>query len=391
MRRFSSQYIFTNAGEPLKRGIVTTEDDGTIVRIEDTRGELSESSAIEYYNGIIVPGFVNCHCHLELSHLKGVIKSGNGLPDFIMKVRTVRETNPESITSALFSADREMQDEGIVLCADICNNSSTFDIKRESRIKYINLLEVFGIDPKKADKRMSEVLSLSAGSEKAGLKHSIVPHSAYSVSLPLFRLIREHNPQPEITSIHFQETEAEELFLSAHSGPLRDSYEANGIMPSLPELAESHIRVIENEIPGYGSLILVHNTYTERKTIAAIRNRQNTFFCLCPGSNLYIENKLPPLDLLSAEKCDIVLGTDSLSSNTRLSILHEMKILQEHFPETGLTDLIKWATINGARALREDGMFGSIECGKRPGLLLLENADLINLKLLPGTTVKKLI
>lgn len=391
MRRFSAQYVFTNYGDPLKRGIVTTEDDGTIVSIDDTRGILTESSATEFYNGIIIPGFVNCHCHLELSHLKGSIRSGKGLPDFIMQVRSIRETDPELIHSSGVAADREMESEGVVLCADTCNNSSTFGLKAKSRIKYINLLEVFGIDPGKAEKRMAEVLKLSEESERYGIRHHIVPHSAYSVSIPLFRLIHRNDPEPEITSIHFQETEAEAIFLSKHSGPLRDSYETSGIMPAKPELAEDHISIIENELPGSGSLILVHNTYTDRRTIEVIRKRNNTFFCLCPGSNLYIENKLPPVELIISGGCDIVIGTDSLSSNTRLSVLQELKILQEHFSEIKLSDLIKWSTLNGARALKEERQFGSIEPGKKPGLLLLENADLKNLKLLAGTTVKKLI
>ena len=73
MKRFSAQYIITNSGPPLKRAVITTEDDGTIINIEDTAGDLKEKHSVEFYNGIIIPGFVNCHCHLELSHMKGLI------------------------------------------------------------------------------------------------------------------------------------------------------------------------------------------------------------------------------------------------------------------------------------------------------------------------------
>ena len=70
MRKLSAQYIFTNTGAPLKRGIITVDDDGFIIDVEDTNGFLTEKSSVEFYNGVITPGFVNCHCHLELSHLK---------------------------------------------------------------------------------------------------------------------------------------------------------------------------------------------------------------------------------------------------------------------------------------------------------------------------------
>ena len=82
MKRFSAQYIITNSGPPLKRAVITTEDDGTIISIEDTGGDLKEKHSTEFYNGIIIPGFVNCHCHLELSHMKGHISEGKGLGRF---------------------------------------------------------------------------------------------------------------------------------------------------------------------------------------------------------------------------------------------------------------------------------------------------------------------
>ena len=79
MKRFSAQYIITNSGPSLKRAIITAEDDGTIINIEDTLGDLQEKHSVEFYNGIIIPGFVNCHCHLELSHMKDAIGQGTGL------------------------------------------------------------------------------------------------------------------------------------------------------------------------------------------------------------------------------------------------------------------------------------------------------------------------
>jgi aminodeoxyfutalosine deaminase len=146
-----------------------------------------------------------------------------------------------------------------------------------------------------------------------------------------------------------------------------------------------------NEVTGSGNLILVHNTYADRDTIRKLSKRKNIFWCLCPGSNMYINRTLPPVDILVSEGCSIVTGTDSLASNNKLSILSELKILQEHFPSVRLEELIRWATINGATALGKEQNFGSIEPGKKPGLLLLENIDLTNMKLLPGTSVKRLL
>ena len=391
MRRFSAQFIFTNSGPPVKRAVISVEDDGTIISVEENEGSLRESQSVEFHNGIIVPGFVNCHCHLELAHLKGVIPEGTGLSDFIMHVRNSRGSKPDEVLSQIRNSDRIMSDEGIVLCADICNTPLTFEIKKDSRIKYINLLEVFGIDAVKALKRIEDITTLENYARDSGLTYSVVPHSAYSLSLPLLRLIKEKTKNNIVTSLHFMETGAEAIFLSGHTGPLRKSYEDSGLLPENIQVPADHISAVFDEVTLSGNLILVHNTFAESHIVREIRKRGNTYWCLCPGSNMYIESKLPPVEMMMSEGCDIIVGTDSPASSKTLSILSELKLISHHFPSVSLEEMIRWATINGARALNEDDNFGKIVPGKKPGLLLLENVDLVNFKLLPETIVTRLV
>jgi len=391
MKRFSAQYIITNSGPPLKRAIITTEDDGTVTDIKDTVGDLREEHSVEFFNGIIIPGFVNCHCHLELSHMKDIVSPGNGLTGFIDKVRNSRTTDTESIISAAKSADQDMYDAGVNLCADICNTPFTFSLKKESRISYINLLEVFGIDPAKANHRMAEIIRISHIAGDMDLPFSIVPHSVYSLSLPLFRILREINNDNRVTSIHFMETPEEADLIEKHSGPLMTSYIQSGLISSVVETVKSHPDAVLNEITPNGNLILVHNTFTDRETIRKIQKRANLFWCLCPKSNIYITNKIAPADLLMDEECVITIGTDSLASNNNLDILEELKILQFNFPALSIEKLAAWATLNGAKALGMEDKFGTIEKGKKPGLLLLQNVDLQNMKLRPDSFVTRLI
>lgn len=391
MRRLSAHFIFTNNGPPLRMGIITAGDDGTIINVEDTGGSLKESEPVEFFNGIIIPGFVNCHCHLELSHLKGAISKKTGLGGFLTELQQIRKSSPETILSAASAADRAMYDEGIVLCADICNTSFTFGIKKESKISYINLLEVFATDPGQAEIRMNEAVKLSRESEKHGLPFSIVPHTVYAVSLPLFKLIKEKTADNSVTSIHFLETEGEEAFVKEHSGPLMETFKKSGMISDKLLTPRSCISAILDEVTPSGSLILVHNTFADPETVNRINNRGNVHWCLCPNANVYIENRVPPVAMLAGERCDIVTGTDSLASNGNLSILSELKTIQAHFQSISLTDLISWATINGARALGQEDKFGKIEPGKKPGLLLLDGVDLKNLKLSPETIVTRII
>ncbi len=391
MKKFSAQYIFTNAGPPLKRGIITAGDDGVILNVEDTGGDLKEQSSVEFHNGIIIPGFVNCHAHLELSHLKGRIPCGTGLSGFIGAIRELRDNDPAMIFSSISAAEDEMLGEGVVLCADICNTPATFFLKSAGRIKYVSLLEVFGIDPARAAKRMEELSVLAKSADEAGLVWWPVPHSAYSVSLTLFRLLREKSKKNKVTSIHFMESAGEKSFLSGHGGPVMDSYVESGLAPLFFETVTTHTAAILEEVTPSGNLILVHNTHADADTVRTVNRRKNLYWCLCPNSNLYIENKIPPLDILLAEGCTLVTGTDSSASNRRLSILEELKTLQNRFPDIPLEEMIRWATINGARALGEETLYGKIAPGKKPGLLLIRETDLFTLKLLPESSIKRLL
>lgn len=391
MRHISAQYTITNTSAPLKRAVITTEDDGTIINIKDTGGNLTESASVEFYNGILVPGFVNCHCHLELSHMRGFIPQGGGLGTFLKKISALRDQDSEKIIPAAIAANTEMCKNGIVLCADICNTSSTFAIKKKSTISYISLLEVFGTDPELANRKVNEIMSVADRAKEMNLPFSLVPHTAYTVSVPLFRILREKSKTNKIISMHFMETQGEASFIERHSGPLMDVFKESGLIPPRLETVESHTDAVLNELTPDGNLILVHNTFADINTIRKVRKREHIFWCLCPKSNKYIENKLPPVKMLIEEGCELVVGTDSLASNTELNILEELKLLQESFPHLSITDLVCWATYNGARALGEENSFGTIETGKKPGILLIDNVDLLNMKLLPESSVSRLI
>ena len=391
MKCFSAQYVFTNDGPPLKRAVVCTENDGTIINVEDTGGDLVERPGLEFHNGIIIPGLVNSHCHLELSYLRDEIPRGTGLSGFLKTVTSIRNTADKDREKAIISADNSMAEEGVVLCADICNTSLSFPYKKNSRIKYINLLEVFGIDPLKADQRIEEIVSLRAEAVSENLQSWIVPHAAYSVSLKLLAHLENVMHDNRVSSIHFMESEDEEFFLENQDGPLMEAYSRFLSPGSRAETVGSHVSAVLEKITHKGNLILVHNTYIGEKEVKAIKARGNTFYCLCPNSNLFIEKRLPPVNILVENGCEIVIGTDSLSSNTKLSLVEEMRVLQTGFPALSLESVIRWATINGAKALGQNEWAGTLSPGKKPGLVLLENLDLQGLKLLPETRSYRLI
>ncbi len=126
-------------------------------------------------------------------------------------------------------------------------------------------------------------------------------------------------------------------------------------------------------------MILVHDVHTSASDLQWMQAAEQEqlpalYFCFCPNANLYIGNGLPDIGLLRKQGADIVLGTDSLTSNHQLNILEEIKTIAAQYPQIPLHEMLQWATLNGARALGFDQQLGSFEKGKQPGIVLIENA-----------------
>ena len=98
----------------------------------------------------------------------------------------------------------------------------------------------------------------------------------------------------------------------------------------------------------------------------------------CFNTAQYIEQTMPPIELLRSEKAKLVIGTDSYASNWSLNILDELKTIQQHQPQIPLAEMLGWATINGAQALQMDKHLGSFEQGKKPGVVLIKGIDTFN-------------
>lgn len=370
-RKFKADYLFTE-GKLAEDMVLITTDEGTMQEVVPA-GEAGEG--VEEFRGILSPGFVNCHCHLELSHMKGVIPEGTGLVDFLTAVIKQRgAANEEDMARA----EREMLDNGIVAVGDICNTADSLPLKTEGRLFYHNFIETIGFSEAGAQVRFGQSLEVfKAFAEAYSLPieaNSIVPHAPYSVAPALFRLVADF-PGNHILTIHNQETEAENEWLRSGTGDFLRLYEQLGLDVSFfggtgrRSLASYASHFYRNQ-----TLILVHNVATAEEDWP-VDTAARLFFCLCPNANLYISGQLPDVGFLMSK--DVVLGTDSLASNHQLSILEEMKTLKKAFPELSMETLLSWATINGARALQLDGMLGSFEKGKQPGVILIDGLETV--------------
>ena len=359
--------------------MVIIDDNGTIIDVVSPNSDLPTPDS-EVYHGIIIPGFVNTHCHLELSYLKDKMPKGKGLDEFVREVEDVRRNfSEEQIIEALVKAEDEMIQNGIVAVGDISNSDYSFKQKEKGRLKYHTFIEVLGFHPDKAEREFEKGKQLQVRSWELGVGSSITPHSPYASSEKLLSLINEH--ANEILTFHNQESEEENLMFQNKTGKILLRLEKWGIDTGFFQPTKTNsLQFILPKLSKAKRILLVHNTYTTKDDIkwltSTINHQPSTIYlCLCPNANLYIENRLPNIPMFLENGMNITIGTDSLASNDSLSILDEMKTIAKHFPETPFETLIIWATKNGAEFLGMEKEVGVIEKGKRPGLNLLKGMN----------------
>lgn len=357
MRYLSADIIYPLHRTPMEQGVLVLDDDGAVLDLLDSREGVEN---LEVFEGFLCPGFVNTHCHLELSHMLGSLPEQTGLPDFIAKIPKQRGASETVVQEAITLADQQMQRNGIVAVGDISNTADTFAVKVESPIYYHTFIELFAIDAQKAEAVFQRGLELK---EQCQTQTSIVPHATYSVSKDLFKNIKQHNTG-EIICIHNQETSTEDALFEKGSGALYDQLKAFG---ELNISGQSALQTALVQMPQAPTL-LVHNTYTTQEDVQwAEAQHDHLFWCTCPQANLYIEGRLPNYQNFTHVK--MTIGTDSLASNHTLSVWDELQTIRKH-TAIELNTLLVWACKNGAEFLQLAHL-GTFEKGKRPGVNLV--------------------
>lgn len=370
-QKFQATQIFTGTELLQDQLVLITNKEGTI---EGIVGLEDAGEDIQSFDGILSPGFVNAHCHLELSHMKDMIPAHTGLQEFVKQIVALRKVEEHVIEESITKAEDEMLANGIVAVGDISNTLDTLAQKEKYRLAYYTFVELYDLDPTRAHDKIIAGIAIQKAFQDKCIRASLVPHAPYSVSFNLWKLLAEHFESHTI-SMHNQETKDENDFFKTKTGSFLGMYERTKV--NLDFFEPTGLSSLQSVLPIFknaNASILVHNSFTDAADIAAVKKQMpNSFWCLCPNANQYIEQTMPPIELLRTKDAKIVIGTDSYASNWSLNILDELKTIQKHLPAIPLDEMLGWATINGAQALQMDKQLGSFETGKKPGVVLIEN------------------
>jgi cytosine/adenosine deaminase-related metal-dependent hydrolase len=299
---------------------------------------------------ILMPGFVNAHTHLELSHLAGAVPGARGFVPWIEDQLRVRaERAGDDVEAAIRKAIASLVASGTAAVADVSNSLAAVGPLGESTLHALVLHEILGFDPAKAALVMEQTRASRAVAKAGapGVRVEVAAHAPHSISRELFALLMKDSG---VKSIHVAESRAEDDFLRDGSGDWREFIDRRVGRVPFAAPGKTPVRYLEALGVLRPGMLAVHCVRVD-ETDAKLLAERGAFAVLCPRSNEYLGNGVPPLAMLLGSGVGIALGTDSLASCPSLDVLEDARDLARKFPRVPRSALLHALTRGGAMAL----------------------------------------
>ena len=377
VRVFHADHLLPGDAPPIADGAVVVDGEGTILEVGVASDVLPRHAGAEVVRvrGVLLPGLVNAHTHLELSAMRGKVAGGRGFIGWVDSLIAQRpELHVEEEAEAMTAAIDELTRTGTVAVGEVTNTLAAVGPLAERGIGGCIFHEVFGQDRAAVLRRVeglgAELDERLPSWPTVDLTYAPAPHTLYTTHQDaVVALLESAQRYGARTSLHLAEHAPERRAIESGDGPvpewlfMRAKQRPAWPMVPLFDYADS-VGALDP------SVLLVHLVEARADELARVAMR-GAPVVLCPRSNLHIEMKLPPLLAVRTAGIEAALGTDSLASNASLDVLAESKALADRFPGVPAWELVRMATWNGARALGRADL-GRFAKGARPGVLAVE-------------------
>ncbi|MBS2019180.1 MAG: amidohydrolase family protein [Deltaproteobacteria bacterium] len=378
VRLLHADHVLPGDVPPITDGAVVVDARGAIVDVGAASDVLPRHAGapVERVRGVVFPGLVNAHTHLELSAMRGKVAGGHGFVPWVEGLITQRpEIAPEDDAESIEEAALELERSATAAVGEITNSLAAVRALVRKGIAGCVFHEVFGVERASVLKRVEGLraeLEERLGAWPSGdLAYAPAPHTLYTTHPDAVRALLEgaakHGAR---TSLHLLEHAGERRAVEHGDGPVLDWLRVR--VRVTPEYPKEPLLDYATRLGALApNVLLVHLTEARADELARVA-KAGSPVVLCPRSNLFIGAKLPPLLAVLEAGIEPALGTDSLASNTSLDVLAEAKSLRERFPMVPAWKLVAMATWNGARALGRADL-GRIAKGTRPGVFAVES------------------
>lgn len=382
MQIYAASYVLPVSSPPIAGGAIAVEN-GLITAV----GSLAELRAAsgapvtDLPGCAVIPGLVNAHTHLELTHFpawklrKGLDYLPKTYVEWIQQVVKIkRALRPEELELSVREGLRLSIESGTTALGEILTDFSLASLYGSSPLIGRLFFEVLGHDPVQCFALLERLETTLRDTRLGGFQRGISPHTPYTVSAYLFEKVQELSRRLGIPkAVHLSETAEEVSFMHDTTGAI-----AKVLFPLvhweayLPHPMRTTSTGFLDELGVLDrSMLAVHAVHVTPDDVAILKER-GVSVVLCPRSNDRLFVGCAPHHLLKSAGIPLALGTDSLASNDSLSLWDEIRFLQQVAPEAFSADeLLAMATLGGARALGIEASTGSLEVGKRADFLVL--------------------
>jgi cytosine/adenosine deaminase-related metal-dependent hydrolase len=382
---YTAEWVLPISSPPIAGGAVAVENDRIVFVGAEAEvaslAEFREAGREDFGRAAILPGFVNAHSHLELTLMRGFLE-GLSFRDWIAKLTRTKYGRllPEDFArSALLGACEAIR-AGITTLADTGDSRAAFDALVRGGLRGVAYREVFGPNPADAPKSVDE-LRAKIGDMRACetelVRAAVSPHSPYTVSADLFRRVTEYAARESLDmAIHTAESEAEQQMMLTGVGEFAEGLRARGIpwdAPAVSTVKYFHSLGVLEIAP-----LLIHCVRVDDEDLSLMAQSRSRA-AHCPKSNAKLGHGVAPLTRMLSSNIRVGLGTDSVASNNRLDLIDEARFCalthrgrsRDH-ALLGADEVLRLATIEGARALGLERQVGSLEVGKQADLIAID-------------------
>lgn len=366
-----SHYLNPTSFE-LERDVTLFVEDGRVAEVRQNDCDLPPEHLV-YDAAIALPGFVNAHAHLDLSHLHRQIPNGLSFTEWVPAIGAGRAMDKTFIANAMDDAVRQAVSHGTTSVIDISidgGSAATLVKHGLSGVVALELLELRGDSMAGLDNIIREHFELDrrrlgadAGkkpdpSQHAGIEFGYSPHAPYSVGMEGFQnAFGRAVGEGRVCTPHVAETRDELQYLRDGQGSFRALFDKVGIDQTDyhgHDATPFELLLDQWLMPWLGAenpqLLLVHANYVTEDDLELL-NATKPSVCWCPRSHRYFSHEPWPLQQMVEADVNLTLGTDSLASNDGIDMLGEIRSAHAGHPEFAVTELFKAATVSGRKVL----------------------------------------
>ncbi|HZR24419.1 MAG TPA: amidohydrolase family protein [Vicinamibacterales bacterium] len=377
MIRYRAAWVLPISEPPIRDGWIAI-DRGRVIATGRRSANTSEAE-IDLGYVAVMPGLVNAHTHLELSHMRDEVPPAPAFVSWIRGVMEARRKRPDPMSTEILDGIdigiAEAIATGTAVVGDISNTLATFAPLSRSPLAgvvFYELIRFNAADPQAVVEQAADAIAKLPATDR--VRASLAAHAPYSVAPLMFRAIREAVDRDPFapTSVHLSESQEEVEFIRTGGGPWRALLEAIGSWdPKWVPPGGSPVQFLDDCGFLDGRVLAVHGVQMSGADLERLAKKDVTLVT-CPRSNGHTGAGAPPIADFYRSGVKVAVGTDSLASTPDLNVFAEVATMRALAPGVPAAALLESATIVGARALGFDADYGTIDAGKRARLLAVD-------------------